>query len=66
MKRIGNEIREARLAQGLAMEKVAERSGFTYRSLWNLEHGKSTSTKLLLSVCEVLGLEFSFNKKGEK
>lgn len=62
---IGEMIRQRKEQMGLSRYELERRTGITYNQLMNIEKGKSTSTRLLSKLFEVLGLEMSINVKGE-
>lgn len=64
-KYIGNIIRQRKEELGLSRYELERRTGITYNQLLNIERGKSTSTRLLSKIFEVLDLELSINAKSK-
>lgn len=63
MERIGNIIRQKRKSLGLSMEKVAQKTDMTYKTVLAIEQGKSATMTTLFSILDVLGLEFIIKDK---
>lgn len=58
LKRLGENLKLARLRRKYSAEMVAERAGISRTTLWNIEKGNSaTSISTLLQVMSVYGLE---------
>lgn len=60
---IGEIIKNRKEELCLSRYELSRRTGITHQQLANIERGKSTSTRLLSKLFEVLGLEFSINVK---
>jgi transcriptional regulator with XRE-family HTH domain len=61
---IGKQLEKRRKELNLRQEDVAEMSGITARTIYNIEEGKSNpSYKTLSKLCEILGLGISINIK---
>lgn len=63
MERIGNIIRQKRKSLGLSMEKVAQKTDMTYKTVLAIEQGKPATMTTLLAILDVLGLEFIIRDK---
>jgi y4mF family transcriptional regulator len=64
LKEIGKQIQERRKQINLRQEDLAEMSGVTARTIYNIEEGKANpSYKTLHQLCEVLGFEIGINIK---
>lgn len=63
MERIGNIIRQKRKSLGLSMEKVAQKTDMTYKTVLAIEQGKSATMTTLFTILDVLGLEFIIKDK---
>lgn len=63
MEKIGNIIREKRRSLGLSMEKVAQRTNMTYKTVLTIEQGKTATMTKLFAILDVLGLEFIIKDK---
>lgn len=63
MEKIGNIIREKRRSLGLSMEKVAQRTDMTYKTVLAIEQGKPATTNSLFLILDALGLEFIIKDK---
>ena len=63
--RLGNEIKQRRLALNLRMEDVAKAAGITRSTLWSLEKGTSNcGIQSVLRVLEVLGLSLDIKNNA--
>ncbi len=61
---IGKQLEKRRKDINLRQEDLAEMSGVTVRTIYNIEEGKGNpSLKTLSKLCEILGLEMSINIK---
>lgn len=57
---LGDELSEARLAQGLSQEQLAVQAGVTREYISKLENGRSSPTvDTLLAICSALGIKAS-------
>ena len=57
---LGDELSEARLAQGLSQEQLAAQAGVTREYISKLENGRSSPTvDTLLAICSALGIKAS-------
>lgn len=66
LKELGENLKLARLRRKYSTKMVAERSGISRTTLWNLEKGSSvTSISTLLQVMSVYGLEKDLLKLAE-
>lgn len=63
-KYIGDIIRQRKEELCLSRYELERRTGITYTQLVNIEHGQSTSTRLLSKIFEALDLELSINVKN--
>jgi transcriptional regulator with XRE-family HTH domain len=63
MERIGNIIRKKRKSLGLSMEKVAQKTDMTYKTVLAIEQGKPATMTTLFAILDVLGLEFIIRDK---
>lgn len=62
---IADVIRKRKEELGLSRYELERRTGITYNQIMNIEKGKSTSTRLLNKLFEVLELEVSVNVKSK-
>jgi transcriptional regulator with XRE-family HTH domain len=61
---LGKYMQQRRKTVGLRQEDMAEMSGVTARTIYNIEEGKGNpSYKTLSKLCEVLGLDISISIK---
>lgn len=67
LKRLGENLKLARLRRKLTAEMVAKRANISRSTLWSLETGKSNVTiESLLQILSVLGMTEELGKLGEK
>lgn len=62
---IAEVIKQRKEELGLSRYELERRTGITYNQIMNIEKGKSTSTRLLNKLFEVLELEVSVNVKSK-
>lgn len=66
LKRLGENIKLARLRRKLTMEMVADRANISRSTLWSVETGKSNVTiESLLQILSVLGMADELAHLGE-
>ncbi len=53
--RIGDSVRQARLASEVAQAEVADRADVSLKTIGNLEHGRGSSLSTLIRVAQALG-----------
>lgn len=64
LKNIGQAIAARRSALKLRQEDLAEMSGLTVRTIYNVEHGSGNpAIETLLKICGILGLEINLQVK---
>lgn len=54
--RIGERVKQQRLLMGLQQKELAEKSGVSLNTVMKLEHGKSISGILFISILRTLGM----------
>ena len=61
---IGTQVAKRRKQLNLRQEDLAEMSGITARTIYNIEEGRGNpSLKTIHKICEILGLEISVGIK---
>ena len=64
LKSIGTQLEQRRKVLSLRQEDLAEMSGVTVRTIYNIEEGKGNpSLKTMSKLCEILGLNISVHIK---
>lgn len=58
-----DELKQARLSQGLSLRGLAELSGVGFTHIQRIEAGADASTSTLNKLCNVLGVELSLKIK---
>lgn len=51
LKALGKKINAKRISEGLAIEDVAEMTGFAYNTIVNIENGSETNLSYFMAVC---------------
>ena len=51
LKALGKQINAKRISEGLAIEDVAEMTGFAYNTIVNIENGSETNLSYFIAVC---------------
>ena len=65
LEEVAKQIVERRKEMNLRQEDLAEMSGVTSRTIYNIEEGKGNpSFKTLSKLCDILGLEISVHVKA--
>lgn len=65
-KYIGETIKQRTTELGMSRYEVERLTGISYNQLMNIEKGQSTSTRLLSTLFEKLGLEIKIKAKKNK
>lgn len=68
MRAVGRFVRDSRIDAGLTMDRAAELSGVSVRTLRSIETGKAPGVSFnnLLAVCDVVGIDLSMDVRHKR
>lgn len=60
-------LREERVRQGLSLEALGEKAGYTGNHIWNLESGKCRAKiDIVADLAQALGMEIVLKERGDE